>query len=220
GAPFVVAPRLERAAVVLANRPGAVQSEVRVGHVGVPRDTPDYFPLTVMNALLGYTFSSRLNMNLRERLGYTYGASSQFAMRRRSGTFYVSAAVQSEGTAHSVEEVLREMREMRESEVTGPELDDARSYLAGVFPIGLQTTDGVAGKLSSLVTYGLPDDYWQSYRDRILAVTAAEVREAARARLHPDRAVAVVTGNAEQVRPSLEALGLPLIEVDPATELK
>jgi len=215
-----VRPRVEGTTVVLLDRPGAAQSELRVGHVGIERAAPDYFAATVMNAILGGTFSSRLNLNLRERLGYTYGASTTFAARRQPGPFSMSTAVQTEATAHAVSETLRELRGMQEAEVTPAELDDARNYLAGVFPLGLQTTDGVSGKLSTLATYGLPDDYWEHYRDRLLAVTAADVLAAARTRLWPDRAAVVVDGDAARIRGELEALEIGEVVVMDPDELE
>jgi len=215
-APPAVRPRAEGTTVVLLDRPGAVQSEIRVGHVGIERTAPDFFAVTVMNTILGGAFTSRLNLNLRERLGYTYGASTTFAARRQPGPFSMSTAVQTETTAHAVSETLRELRGMQEAEVSQAELDDARNYLAGVFPLGLQTTDGVAGRLSTIATYGLPDDYFAHYRERLLAVTAADVLEAARARLWPDRAVVVVGGDAARVRGELEALDIgPVVVMDP-----
>jgi zinc protease len=218
--PPEVRPRLDRTTVVIVDRPGAVQSEIRIGHVGIERTAPDYFAVTVLNSILGGTFSSRMNLNLRERLGYTYGASSSFASRRQPGLFSMTTAVQTEVTAHSVSEMLREMREMREAPVTGAELEDARNFLAGVFPIGLQTTDGVAGKLSTIATYGLPDDYYDHYREGLLSVTAAEVQEAARRRLWPDRAAVVIAGDAEKIRGELEALDVGPVEVVSAEELE
>jgi predicted Zn-dependent peptidase len=216
-APPEVRPRVDRTTLVVVDRPGAVQSEIRVGHVGIERTAPDFFAVTVMNSILGGAFSSRLNMNLRERLGYTYGASTSFSTRRQPGPFNMSAAVQTEATAHAVSETLRELRGMQEAEVTPAELDDARNYLAGVFPLGLQTTDGVAGKLNTIATYGLPDDYYDHYRDGLLSVTAADVLAAARARLWPDRAAVVIAGDAEKIRPGLEALDLgPVVVADPA----
>ncbi|MBW3571502.1 MAG: insulinase family protein [Gemmatimonadetes bacterium] len=210
----------DRTTVILADRPGSVQSEVRVGHVGIPRTADDYFAVTVMNAVLGGIFSSRLNLNLRERLGYTYGASSAFGMRRLPGTFTISSAIQSEGTAHAVSEMLREMRQMQEEPVSDAELADARSYLAGTFPLALQTTDGLAGKLSSMAVYGLPDDYYDTYRDRLMAVTAAQVQDAARRRLMPHRAAVVVVGDANALRGGLDALEIgPVQVIDPSDVL-
>ena len=216
-----VKPRTDGAVIVIAHRPGAVQSEVRVGHVGVERGVPDYIHLLVMNTILGGSFSSRLNLNLRERLGYTYGVSSTWNVRRQPGSFSVSSAVQSEATAHAVEEILREMRGMREAEVTPDELRDARDYLAGVFPLTNETTLGMATRLAAMATYDFPDDYYQGHRERILSVTADQVLEAARRRLHPDRVAIVVAGDADQVRAPLEALGIGPVEVvDPAEALR
>lgn len=209
--------RIDRTTVVLVDRPGSVQSEIRIGHVGIERTAPDYPAVTVMNAILGGTFSSRLNLNLRERLGYTYGVSSSFASRREPGTFGMATAVQTEVTAHAVSEMLRDMREIREAQVSAAELDDARNFLAGVFPLGLQTTDGVSGKLTSIATYGMPDDYYDHYRDLLLAVTVADVQDAARRRLWPDRAAVVIAGDAERIRGELEALDLgPVVTADAA----
>jgi zinc protease len=212
------APRYDRTTVVIADRPGAVQSEVRVGHPAPPRAAADHVPAQVLNAVLGGSFASRLNMNLRERLGYTYGVSSRFGARARFGTFTVSTAVESGATAHTVSEILREMHALREAQVTPAELDDARTFLAGSFPLGLQTTQGLALRLSTLVVYGLPEDYWDTYRERILAVTADDVIRAARARLRPDRAAVLVVGDAAAIRESLEALDAGPVEVVPAPE--
>jgi zinc protease len=202
---------------VVADRPGSVQSAIRVAHRGPARSAPDYFAVLVMNAILGGTFSSRINLNLRERLGYTYGASTAFTMRRSSGLFTASTAVQTEVTAHSVAEILRDVRTIRESPVSEQELSDARTYLAGSFPVSVQTTDGVAAKLETLLIHGLPDDYFDTYRERIMAVGADDVLAAARANLQPDTAVVVVAGDAARVAPELEALGQGTVEVvDPA----
>lgn len=214
--PAVAAPRLAESRIVVIDRPGAVQSEIRVGHVGIERTVADFPAVTVMNAILGGTFSSRLNLNLRERLGYTYGASTTFAARRQPGPFSMTTGVQTEATAHAASEMLRELRGMREAEVTQAELDDARNYLAGVFPLGLQTTDGVSGKVNTLATYGLPDDYWDTYRESLLDVTAADVLDAARRRLWPERAAVVIAGDAARIRGELEGLGLPVEVMDPA----
>jgi zinc protease len=208
--------RFDRPTVLLADRPGAVQSEVRVGHIGIERGASDFLATTVMNAILGGLFSSRLNLKLREQLGYTYGVHSSFSPRRRAGGFVVASAVQVEGTGRAVAEILSGLRSMQAEPVSAAELDDARNYLAGVFPLTLQTTDALAGRLASLPVYGLDDDYWERYRDRLLAVTAAEVLEAAGRRLHPDRAVIVVVGDAERTAAELErAAEAELLVVDP-----
>lgn len=210
--------RFSETTVILAHRPGAVQSEVRVGHVGIPRTADDFFAATVMNAVLGGVFSSRLNLNLRERLGYTYGISASFGLRKLPGTFSISSAIQSDKTAHAVSEVLREVRLLQEELAPAAEVADAAGYLAGIFPLQLQTTDGLSGKLSTLAVYGFPDDYFDQYAERLLAVTPEEVREAARRRLHPDRAAVVVVGDAEELRGPMEALDIGPVQVVDADE--
>src|SRR5439155_1574932 len=122
----------------LIDRPTAVQSEIRIGHIGVARSSEDYFPISVMNALLGGVFNSRINLNLREKHGYTYGARSVFAFRRAAGPFVVSAPVRHEVTRESVTEVLNELRRIRTGDVEDRELDDTKNYLMGGFPVGTQ----------------------------------------------------------------------------------
>lgn len=182
---------------------GAAQAEIRMGHVGVERSTPDYFPLLVMNAILGGTFSSRLNLNLRERHGFTYGVSSSWSMRRQPGPFLISTAVQTEHTGAAVREILREVEGMREAPPRPEELEDARNYLAGVFPLTLQTTDGLAARLAAMAGYGLEVDFYDRYRERILAVTGEEVLAVARRHLHPQRLATVVVGDAAALREQL-----------------
>lgn len=216
--PLRLEARSPKGRIVIVDRPGAAQSEVRVGHVGVARENPDFFPLLVMNAILGGFFSSRLNLNLRERHGYTYGVSSQWAMRRQGGPFTIATAVQTERTGAAVREILHEVRRMRDEPVSEGELADARSYLAGVFPLGLQTTDGIAARLVTLAAYGLEEDYFDRYRERILAVSAVQVQRVAREHLHPDRLDVVVVGEAAATRPELEALRHGPVEVVAAGE--
>lgn len=198
---------------MLVDRPGSVQSELRVGHVGVARSTPDYFPLVVMNSILGGAFTSRLNMNLRERQGFTYGVSSGFAMRRSPGPFMVSTAVQTEVTGAALMEIMREVNAIRDEPVQPAELEDARNYLAGVFPLRLQTTEGVASRLGELALFDLPLDYFDDYRDRLLEVDAASVQRVAREHLRPGEMTVVVAGDAARIRPEVEALELGPLEV-------
>ena len=214
-----VKPRLDQAKIIIAHRPGAVQSELRVGHVGVERTAADFVSVLVLNTILGGSFSSRLNMNLRERLGYTYGATSTWSVRRQPGTFHAGTGVQTEATAPAVAEILGELRRLREAEVTADELRDARDYLAGVFPLSTETTTGVGARLANIATYGLPDDYYDGYRERILAVTDADLLDTARRRIHPDRVAIVVAGDADRIRAPLEALGVGAVEVVDAGEL-
>ena len=209
---------LQGASVFVVDRPGSVQSEIRIGHIGVQRDTPDYFPLLVMNTILGGSFTSRLNMNLRERHGFTYGVRSGFSMRRRPGPFLVQTAVANDVTGRAVEEVLNEIRRLRDGGPTERELDAARDYVGGILPLQLQTTDQLAARLDDLVVYDLPDDWFQHYRDRIAAVDADDVSRVARRYLDPDRIAVIVAGAADEVVPQLESLGIGPVVRESAAE--
>ena len=209
--------RTTRAVEIIA-KPDAAQSELRIGHVGVPRTHPDYFSIVVMNAVLGGLFSSRINLNLREKHGYTYGASSYYDWRRQSGPFVISTAVQSEVTAAAISETLKEVDGMREKEIGQGELTLATSYLEGVFPIRYETTSAIAGALANMVTFGLPENYFDTYRGNISAVTTAAVLAAARAHVRPEELQVVVVGNAEVIRESVENLSIGPLTVREATE--
>jgi zinc protease len=181
-------------AVHVVPKPDAPQSELRIGHVGLPRSHPDYFKVLVMNAVLGGLFSSRINLNLREVHAYTYGAFSGFEWRKGAGPFVVSTAVKSDVTAAAAREVLREIARMRAEPIKEDELTLATSYLGGVFPIRYETTDAIARALAALVAYDLPSDYFDRYRDHIRAVSIPDVLHAADRYLHPDMLQIVVVG--------------------------
>jgi len=211
----VISPRqFDSNRIYLIDRPTAVQSEIRIGHLGVPRTCDDYFPISVMNALLGGVFNSRINLNLRERHGYTYGARSTFAFRRQAGPFVVAAPVRNEVTRESIEEVLSELRRIRTGDVEDRELDDVKNYLTGVFPATVQSASDIAGRLLDMELYDLPHDYFDRYRDNIASITKEQIESVARRYIDPDRAVIVIVGNAAQVREPLGALGYPIHEMD------
>lgn len=204
--------RSARALEVVA-KSDAAQAELRLGHLGISRSHPDYFSVVVMNALLGGLFSSRINLNLRERHGYTYGASSYFDWRREPGPFVISTAVQSEVSADAVRETLAEIDGIRSEEVTADELSLATSYLEGVFPIRYETTAAIASALASIVTFGLPEDFYDTYRDNIRAVSPGDVLTAARTHVHPEKLQAVVVGDPTVIRAPLEKLGFGPVSV-------
>jgi zinc protease len=199
--------------VHVVGKADAPQSEIRVGHVGVPRLHPEYFSIIVMNAILGGLFSSRINLNLREAHAYTYGAFSSFDWRRGAGPFAVSTAVRSDVTDAAVREIMIEIDRMRTTEVSDAELSLATSYLDGVFPIRFETTTAIANALSSLVSFGLPNDYFDRYRENIRSVTADRVLEAARAHVRPDELQIVIVGDPSLVRAPLEQLNLGPVRV-------
>jgi zinc protease len=199
--------RRNRAMEIIAKE-DAAQSELRIGHVGVPRSHNDYFDIVVMNAVLGGLFSSRINLNLREQHGYTYGASSYYDWRRQSGPFVISTAVQSEVTAAAITETLKEIERMQSEEISRDELTLATSYLEGVFPIRYETTASIASALANLVTFKLPGDYYDVYRARIAGVTTADVLRAAKAHVKAEEIQIVVVGNPEVIQAPIEALAL------------
>jgi zinc protease len=205
---------IEASRIYVIDRPQAVQSEIRIGHIGVPRSTEDYFALSVMNAILGGVFNSRINLNLREKHGYTYGARSTFAFRRQAGPFVVAAPVRNEVTRESVSEVLAELRRIRTGDIDERELDDTKNYLIGVFPATVQTASDVSGRLLDMELYGLPEDYFDRYRENIAAIGKAEVEHVAQKYIDPERVLIVIVGNAEQIREPLGHLGMPIHEVD------
>jgi zinc protease len=172
----------------------------------VPRSSPDYFPLEVMNTILGGSFTSRLNQNLRETHGYTYGANSGFAQRRMPGPFTAASSVQSSKSDSALIEFMRELRRIRDEAVPQAELDKAKSYLALGMPGNFETTAGAARQFTELLTYGLPLDYYNTYIQRINGVTAADVRRVARQYLDPDHFAIVVVGDRSQIEAGIRAL--------------
>lgn len=193
--------------IYLVDRPGAPQSEVRVGRLSTDRRTPDYFPLTVLNTVLGGSFTSRLNMRLREEKGFTYGARSSFALRRRIGPFVAGAAVHTPVTGGAVVEFLEEIRRLTEAPVPAAELVRAKNYVALRLPQGFETAADLSTRLSELVLNDLPMDYYDGYVDAVLAVTAEDVLAAARRYLAGGLTV-VVVGDRAAVEEPLRALGV------------
>jgi len=215
---FRVEPRTRERRVWVVDRPGSVQSEIRVAHVGVARSDPIVFPLSVLNTLLGGAFTSRLNLNLRERNGFTYGVRSRFSLRSRPGSFHVQTAVGTEVTASAVREILFELERLVADGPDEEEVAASRDYIAGVFPLRLETVGQIAGRITEQVVFGLEDDYHATYRDRIRAVTRSDAWDAARRHVRPSEAQIVVVGDAAAVVGPLEALGVGPVEVVTPTE--
>jgi zinc protease len=213
GQPLIATSRTNRKCVHIVNKRDAPQSELRVGHVGLPRKVPDFFPTLVMNAVLGGLFGSRINLNLREAHGYTYGANSYYDWRRGPGPFVVSTAVQSDVTSPALREIMLEIDRIRAQKISDEELSLARDYLDGVFPIRYETTAAIASALATLVVYDLPTDYYDTYRANIRAVSADAVLRAAQTHLHPDLLQTVVVGDAQAIREAVAGLDLGELRV-------
>jgi zinc protease len=202
-------PSAPTARLCLMHKAGAAQSELRIGHMSVPRSAPDYLHLLVLNMVLGGQFVSRINMNLREDKGYTYGARTSFDARRGPGPFLLQASVQADATTASIRESLREIADVRSSRpVTGAELETGRAALTRGYPRNFETAEQVARAAAQMALHDLPADYYSTFVPKVMALDEAAVTDAARRHLDPDRMLTVVVGDRERVGASLEELGL------------
>ncbi len=206
------APQLTARQVFLIDKPGAPQSQIRIGWVGVPRSTPDYYAIRVLNTVLGGAFTSRLNQNLRETHGYTYGANSSFDMRTAAGPFFAAAGVQTDKTAESLVEFFKELEAIRKP-IPSDELEKAKSYLTLQNPRAFETTGAIASSLSQIFVYGLPENYYATFTDRIRAITPADVQRVAEKYIQPDKFAIVVIGDRKTIEPKIAALKLGTVKV-------
>jgi zinc protease len=215
-APVTVAtaPPTAKREIILVDKPGSAQSQIRIGAVGVSRSTPDYAALTVMNTILGGSFTSRLNTNLRETHGYAYGAGSRFDMRRSQGLFFATASVQTDKTRESVQEFFNEFTRMLAPTPAG-DLAKAKNYVALGYPADFETTRDIAGKLQELFVHGLPEDEPAQFVPKVNALTVADLDAAAKKYITPTRFVIVVVGDRAAVEPGLKALNLGPVRVVP-----
>ncbi len=195
--------------LILVDRPRAAQTELRIGHVAVPRRTPDFHALLVLNAVLGGQFVSRVNMNLRERLGYTYGARTSFDFRHQAGPFSLATSVQTEVTGDAITECLQEIAGIRgDRPVTVEEVATAGQTLTRGYPRGFESADQIARALVQLVQHGLPDETFATFAPQIRAQNVASVTAAARVHLRPGDLTVVAVGDGARISDSLRDLGL------------
>lgn len=194
--------------IYLVDKPAAAQSEVRIGMPAAARNTPDFFALTVMNNVLGGQFSSRLNMNLREKHGYTYGARSAFSFTKQPGPFVASAAVVTAKTDSSVKEFFYEIEKMRNEGMTAEELEFTKKSLTGTFARNFETPAQIAGALQNLVLYNLPDDYYDTYLQSINAVTLDDVKRVSSRYLDTKKMTVVIVGDRKAIKEGLEKLNI------------
>ncbi|MGX6604087.1 M16 family metallopeptidase [Micromonosporaceae bacterium Da 78-11] len=194
--------------VILVDRPGSVQSSLRIGHRAPERATPDYVAMTLAATVLGGAFTSRLNHLIREVKGYTYGIRGAYAMTRRFGRFEVASSVQTAVTVPAITDTIGEIARTRLEGVTEGELVVARSWRAGQLSVDMQTPGSIVGALSTLVVHGLPDDYYPTLRRQFLETTVEQVSAAAAEHLHPQSMTLVVEGDAASFRDELAAAGI------------
>jgi zinc protease len=205
---FPALPARQTKTLTIVDRPGSSQANIILGNEGIKRTDPDFFPLTVMNMVLGGGASSRLFMNLREEKGYTYGAYSSLDARRLAGLFEATSEVRTAVAGDSLKEFFYELERIRNDEVPEEELNDAKNFIAGSFPLRMETQEGLTNQIVAQQIYGLPENYLQTFRDNINAVTAADVQRMAQKYIHPDKLAVIVVGDAagllEQVKPYSE----------------
>lgn len=193
--------------VYIADKPEAVQSNLRIGHIGIARNNPDFIAVTVMNTILGGYFGSRINYNLREKHGYTYGARCGFAARLFPGDFSVDADVRNEVTDSSITLIIEELKQMVTSKVTDSELQMVKNYLTGIFPLQLETANAVASRVINLKLYGLPKNYYSTYISSINKLTKDDIYEAAKKYIKPDSIYIVLSGNSKAIKDKLKKFG-------------
>ena len=206
--PPVIEPReIKRTEIHVVDRPAAAQVQLRLGHACAPRNHPDFPGLLLINTAFGGKFTSRINLNLREKHGFTYGAHSSFARRLGPGPFAVTAAVATDVAGAAVEQLLLEIRRVVEQPLEPDELRETQDYLVGVFPYTLQTIDDLARRLEVIAVFDLPLDYYDRYPAVLYELDRDVLLETARRHLRPDRAVIVAVGPGEALVPQLEGFG-------------
>jgi zinc protease len=205
--PLAPPPGEGKTAVYVVDKPQAAQSQIRIGKIGLPRSTPDYFPVLVMNTVLGGGFNSRLNWSLREQKGYTYGTGSQFQFRKDPGPFSTYGGFRTNVTDSSVIETLKEMRRLRSEAVSGSDLNFAKDFLTRSVARSFETPAQIATQLANLVLYGLPDNYFETYVHNVEAVTAEDVKRSAEKYIDPDNMLIVIVGDVAVIREGLAKLG-------------
>jgi zinc protease len=193
--------------VYIVDKPGAAQSQIRIGSVAVPRSTPDFFPIQVMNTVLGGSFSSRLNLNLREKNGYTYGATSLFDMRSAAGPFVAAAGVQTDKTADALKEFFNELTAIGRP-VPADELARAKHYVSLRFPSGFETTGDISTRLEQALVYHLPDDYFSTYVQKIETISVADAQRVAQKYIQPTRLAVIIAGDRAAIEPGIRSLNL------------
>jgi zinc protease len=208
-------PSVETRKIYLVDKPAAAQSEIRIGYPALARTTPDFFPVTLMNTVLGGQFSSRLNSNIRERRGFSYGVRSAFQFTRLPGPFVASGGIQTAKTDSALQEFLREIDLMREKGMTAEELEFAINRTKGTFATSFETPAQIAAALVNIVVYGLPEDYLVNYLKNVDAVTLEDVQRVSRRYLDSSKMAIVIVGDLKVIRPGIEQMKFgPVIVAD------
>lgn len=201
--------------IYIIDKPGATQSTIAAGVVGIDRNNPDYYAVQIMNSILGGGSSGRLFKVLREEKGYTYGASSSFSTRKGAGPFRAGGDFQTGSTKESVSELMNQINGIRGAiPVTQAELETSKVSVINSYPQGFETVGQVSAQLSNLIVYGLPDTYFNNYTTQINAVTLADVNRVANKYLDPSKMAIVIVGDRKVIEPKLNELSYPILILD------
>lgn len=206
-------PLRKKTHVIIVDKPGSVQSAIRIGHVGIERKSDDYIPISILNTLFGGYFQSRINQNLREKHGYTYGASSVFDARLMKGPFIISADVRNDVTAQAITEILNEMRRIRIERIDEKELSTVKSYIVGSFPLQIETPSQIASRAIAIELYDLPKTYYSTFTETVSAITPDDLYAMAEKYMYPEELTIVVAGDAGEISSSLGQFG-PVTVID------
>ena len=199
--------------IYLLHKEGSVQTEIRVGHLSEKRNQKDFFQRHMLNTILGGQFTSRINLNLRERNGYTYGATSRFQYYKDTAFFEVSTSVGTENTGNALKEILFELENIRKG-ITETEIEFAKSSITKKFPLNFETYRQIASGITGKILYNLPDDYFDHYISSINSVSKSEVEEAANTFIHNKHLSIVLVGDKKFLMDKISDLGIEVLEVD------
>ncbi len=200
---FATSPTLTGRHLVFVQRPNSIQSSIAVGNMAIKRSDPRWFELNLANTIYGGAFNSRIVRNIREEKGYTYSPQSALTGFSDAGFYRFAADVRNEVTGPTLTEVYKEIDKMRAEGSDGAELQGAKSYLRGIFPIQTASQNGLSATLNNVYVYGLPKDYPETFRARVAAVTAAQVKSASDVLLGSDNSIIVVVGDYAKVKDQL-----------------
>src|SRR6266516_2140813 len=198
--------------VIVVNKPDAVQTEVRVGHIGVPRNSPDYMALNLAIRILGGEGSNRLHQVLRTERGLTYGAQANMDALKETGDFEAETNTRSDATGEVLKLIVDEFWRIQRERVNERELADAKAYLTGSFPLTIETPESIAMQVLNVIFYDLPIEQLQTFRDRVNAVNVDDIQRVSQALLRPDRLSIVLVGNAAAFASQLRGIGFGTFE--------